>query len=81
MLEGVEGLLRGKTRPSRIPPLSAKVVAWVASRTHDAPPGETIHLDSLADDPRSRHQRQFGSPDLRAYGGVSGFSCVGGHNG
>jgi transposase len=43
MQEGVEGLLRDKTRPSRIPPLTAEVVAWVASRTHEAPPGETTH--------------------------------------
>ncbi len=43
MNEGVEGLLRDKTRPSRIPALSPEVVAWVATRTHEAPPGETTH--------------------------------------
>ncbi|GHH24790.1 hypothetical protein GCM10008023_37290 [Sphingomonas glacialis] len=43
MQEGVEGQLRDKTRPSRIPPLTAEVVAWVASRTHEPPPGETTH--------------------------------------
>ena len=43
MQEGVEGLLRDKTRPSRIPPLTPEVVAWVATRTHEPPPGETTH--------------------------------------
>lgn len=43
MQEGVEGLLRDKTRPSRIPALTAEVVAWVVTRTQEAPPGETTH--------------------------------------
>lgn len=43
MQEGVEGLLRDKTRPSRIPPLAPEVIAWVATRTHEAPPGEATH--------------------------------------
>jgi transposase len=43
MQEGVEGLLRDKTRPSRIPALTPEVVAWVATRTHEEPPGETTH--------------------------------------
>ena len=43
MQEGVEGLLRDKTRPSRIPALTPEVVAWVATRTQEAAPGETTH--------------------------------------
>ncbi len=43
MQEGVEGLLRDKTRPSRIPALTPEMVAWVATRTREDPPGETTH--------------------------------------
>ncbi|MGX1101615.1 transposase, partial [Amorphus sp. MBR-141] len=41
--EGVDGLLRDKTRPSRIPPLSDKVAERVIERTLEAPPTETTH--------------------------------------
>ena len=37
MVEGVAGLLRDKTRPPRIPPLTAEVEADVVSRTLAAP--------------------------------------------
>ena len=47
MQEGVEGLLRDKTRPSRIPALPMEIVAWVATRTRDAPPGETTGLSVI----------------------------------
>jgi transposase len=41
---GVDGLLRDKTRPSRIPALSPAKVADVVRRTLDeAPPGEATH--------------------------------------
>ena len=41
---GVDGLLRDKTRPSRIPALSSAKVALVIRRTLDeAPPGEATH--------------------------------------
>ncbi len=43
MQEGVEGLLRDKTRPSRIPALPPELVAWVATRTREPPPGEITH--------------------------------------
>src|ERR1700689_3020636 len=33
MNEGVDGLLRDKTRPSRIPPLDAQIVAHIVSMT------------------------------------------------
>ena len=43
MEDGVEGLLRDKTRPSRIPPLPASVIERVVALTLDDPPGETTH--------------------------------------
>src|SRR5215831_15432235 len=41
--DGVEGLLRDKTRPSRIPPLGPEVTGRVAALTLQDPPGETTH--------------------------------------
>lgn len=43
MEAGVDGLLRDKTRPSRIPALAQEVVARVLARTAEEPPGETTH--------------------------------------
>ncbi len=44
MAEGVDGLLRDKTRPSRIPPLGSQVVERVAALDPRAdPPAETTH--------------------------------------
>src|SRR6195256_5098474 len=43
MEEGLEGLLRDKTRPSRIPPLGAEVAERVVALTLADPPGETTH--------------------------------------
>jgi transposase len=43
MEQGVEGLLRDKTRPSRIPPLRAEVAERVIALTQQDPPGETTH--------------------------------------
>ncbi|WBO24284.1 IS630 family transposase [Sphingomonas abietis] len=47
MQEGVEGLLRDKTRPSRIRPLAPKVTEQVVARTLEGPPGETTHWTAL----------------------------------
>lgn len=47
MREGVEGLLRDKTRPSRIRPLAPKVTEQVVARTLEDPPGETTHWTAL----------------------------------
>src|SRR3954454_9411754 len=41
--EGFEGLLRDKTRPSRIPPLGPEVAERVVALTLKDPPGETTH--------------------------------------
>lgn len=46
MEEGVEGLLRDKTRPSRIPPLGADVAERVVGLTLGHPPGEATHWTS-----------------------------------
>lgn len=43
MQEGFEGLLRDKTRPSRIPPLGADVAERVVALTLTDPPGEATH--------------------------------------
>jgi transposase len=41
--EGVDGLLRDKTRPSRNPPLGPEVAERVVALTLKDPPGETTH--------------------------------------
>jgi transposase len=48
MREGVGGLLRDKTRPSRIPPLSPEVAERVVRLTLGDPPGETTHWTAPA---------------------------------
>ena len=48
MTDGVAGLLRDKTRPSRIPPLEAEIAARVVSATQADPPGETTHWTAAA---------------------------------
>jgi transposase len=48
MTDGVAGLLRDKTRPSRIAPLATEVEARVVARTQSDPPGETTHWTAAA---------------------------------
>jgi transposase len=43
MADGIDGLLRDKTRPSRIPPLGADVTEAVVKLTQTSPAGETTH--------------------------------------
>jgi hypothetical protein len=43
MEEGFEGLLRDKTRPSRIKPLGDEAAARIVALTLGDPPGETTH--------------------------------------
>jgi len=43
MAEGVDGLLRDKTRPSRIAPLGQDLTDRVVKLTQGKPPGETTH--------------------------------------
>src|SRR5450432_4247110 len=46
--EGMEGLLRDKTRPSRIAPLGPEVAVRVVGLTLEAAPGETTHWTAAA---------------------------------
>lgn len=48
MQEGVDGLLRDKTRPPGIPPLEAEVAERVVALTQQDPPGETTHWTAPA---------------------------------
>ena len=70
MAEGVAGLLRDKTRPSRIARLADEVGARVVSATLADPPGETTHWTAVAmarvprDSQGQRHQREFGATHL-----------------
>ncbi|MBC4019383.1 IS630 family transposase [Siccirubricoccus deserti] len=48
MRAGVEGLLRDKTRPSRIPPLPVETAERVVALTLAGPPGETTHWTAAA---------------------------------
>jgi hypothetical protein len=50
MVEGVDGLLRDKTRPSRIAPLDLGIAPRVVALTLSPPPGETTHwtADAMA---------------------------------
>jgi transposase len=48
MHEGVGGLTRDKTRPSRIPPLPAETVDRVVALTNQAPPHEATHWSAPA---------------------------------
>jgi Homeodomain-like domain len=48
MLAGVGGLLRDKTRPSRIPPLAPQIAERVVALTLEPPPGETTHWTAPA---------------------------------
>ena len=48
MGEGVEGLLRDKTRPSGTPPVPDETVKEVVRLTHEAPPHEATHWTAQA---------------------------------
>src|ERR1700730_3088164 len=45
---GVDGLLRDKTRRSRIPPLVDTIVNRIVSETLEPPPGEVTHWTAAA---------------------------------
>jgi len=48
MLEGVDGLLRDKTRPSGKPPLATTMIERVVALTGHDPPGEATHWTAAA---------------------------------
>ena len=60
MQAGVGGLLRDKTRPSRIPPLGVEVVDRVVALTLADPPGDDA-LDGRRDGRGERRQRDLGA--------------------
>jgi hypothetical protein len=64
MAQGVDGLLRDKTRPSRIPRLPATVHERTVALTQTDPPGEVTHWDGRNDGQAGRDQRQLGAADL-----------------
>jgi len=48
MQAGVDGLLRDKTRPSRVPPLAPAIGEQVVALTQVEPPGEATHWTAAA---------------------------------
>jgi transposase len=48
MAAGVDGLLRDKTRPSRVPPLPTEMVERVIALIRNDPPGEATHWTGAA---------------------------------
>ncbi len=48
MLEGVDGLVRDKTRPSRIPPVPLAIIARVVALTNTEPEHEATHWTAAA---------------------------------
>jgi|SRR5579862_334035 len=48
MAAGVDGLLRDKTRPSRVPPLAPQIAERVIALTQGDPPGEATHWTGAA---------------------------------
>src|SRR5271167_5127970 len=63
-VEGFEGLLRDKTRPSRIPKLDPTIAERVVALTMEAPPGEITHWTGAAMAEAAGGQRQFGPAHL-----------------
>ena len=64
MTDGVAGLLRDKTRPSRIPPLEAEVAARVVAAHADRSAWRDDALDRGRHGQAPGHQRQFGATHL-----------------
>ena len=62
--EGFDGLLRDKTRPSRIKPLGDEAAARIAALTLEDPPGETTHWTGCADGQGFGRFGQLGSAHL-----------------
>ena len=76
MQEGYGGLLRDKTRPSRIPPLGPDITERVVMLTQTEPPTEATHW-TAAHGESSRHQRKFRPTHLaRAWSSAAPGSAV-----
>src|SRR5437868_1371020 len=59
MQEGYDGLLRDKTRPSRIPPLGSDIAERVVMLTQTEPPTETTHWTATMMAKAVGRQRKF----------------------
>jgi len=68
MHEGVAGLTRDKTRPSRIPPLPAETVDRVVALTNQAPPYEATHWSAPAMAKAVEDQPVLGAAHLGGHG-------------
>ena len=68
MLEGIDGLLRDKTRPSRKPPLATSTIERVVTLAKSDPPERGDALDRGGDGQGRRHQRQPVQRIWRAHG-------------
>ena len=68
MQEGYDGLLRDKTRPSRIAPLGSQIAARVVSARADRSARRADPLDCRLDGESRRHQCQFVQRIWRAHG-------------
>jgi hypothetical protein len=64
MEEGFDGLLRDKTRPSRVAPLGADVAERVVALGSDRAARRDHTLDRSDDGEREWHQRHFGAAHL-----------------
>ena len=73
MHEGVEGLLRDKTRPSRVPPLGREIADRVVALTLSAPRHEATHWMA----PAMARRSASASARYSASGGRTGFSPTG----
>ncbi len=76
MHEGVAGLTRDKTRPSRIPPLPAETVDRVVALTTQAPPYEATHWSAPAMAKAVEDQPVLGAAHL---GGTRTSAASGAH--
>src|SRR4051812_44166420 len=62
--EGVDGLLRDKTRPPRVPPLGQEVIDQVVALTRDRAAARDDPLDRSRDGQGGRRQRLLGPAHL-----------------
>ena len=70
--EGVDGLLRDKTRPSRIKPFGPEVAERIVALTLAEPPGETTHWTGRA----MAKVTAFSTPTSSVSGARTGFSLT-----
>ena len=74
--EGVDGLLRDKTRPSRIPKLDPSVAERVVALTMEEPPHEATHWTSGPNRPASALRRCSASGRLTGCSRIASASSI-----